>query len=184
MSSSSAATLARPSSAKRGSRFSTASSYSCTARCAFSCISSLVMLVSSFGFRSSILLTAQRARRRLDGLADAPAARPAALRHLRAPAAAPFNYRASLAHQRVHVAGRVRRAREDEPRLIVFARAEQRDRARVRRERRREQLQGLSVAPVEAARDDARARPPRFHFFDQLLGLDLRRHAFERAHAT
>ena len=61
-----------------------------------------------------------------------------------------------LAHERVHVSARLDRAREDQTRPALFARAEQRDCVRVRRYRRRETPQTLRIAPLENARDDSR----------------------------
>lgn len=91
----------------------------------------------------------------VDDLGEEVYAGAAALCEVGAAAAAAFEGAAGFAEEGVHVAVRFRVAREDEARAGVVARAEQRDRPRVRGDCGCEPAQVFRLAPFEYARHDS-----------------------------
>jgi hypothetical protein len=97
-----------------------------------------------------------------DDFGEAVCAGAAALGEVWATAAAAFERAAGFAQERVHVAVRVGGAREDQARGRLVARAEQRHRASVRRNRRGETAKVFRLAPLEDARHQPHDAAP-FH---------------------
>src|SRR5215213_1718469 len=107
--------------------------------------------------RGGGLSGAEGARGLLYNVGEEVCAGAAALGQVGAAAASAFEGAAGFAEEGVHVAGRVGVAREDEARARLFARAEQRHRARVRGDGGGEPAEVFSLAAFEDARDQSQA---------------------------
>src|SRR5205085_11119248 len=101
-----------------------------------------------------------------------------ALCHVRTTTAATFQYRARLAHQGVHVAGSIRRAREDQTRSINITRADESNSLRVSDKREREFLQRLCITIFKTARTELHVNAEKARFGKYLFRFHARGYIF------
>src|SRR5437763_1982838 len=107
-----------------------------------------------------------------------------ALCHVRATSAATLKPRARVTHQGVHVAGSIRRAREDQTRSINITRAEESNSLRVSDERKREFLQRLRITIFKTARTELHVNAEKARFGKYLFRFHARGYIFEGARAA